>query len=189
MSLPAFSLMQDCRFIQPYLTSMDLVFVNIASQEQGIAFGKGSLTLDALDAACWINSRKDTPARILFDAVLSSHNLSPTQIRGYDNEVATPGAVAAAIRAGQADAGICSKGLAESHDLVFLPVAEEQYELVMRREMLDDPRIVTLISLIKSPEFRAHLDRSGAYLPLRPGGYGACLPIISRSGYPRPAIP
>jgi putative molybdopterin biosynthesis protein len=42
-------------------------------------------------------------------------------------------------------------------------VAQEQYDLVMRREMLDDPRIITLISLIKSPEFKAHLDRSGAY--------------------------
>ena len=168
MSLPAFSLMQDCRFIQPYLTSMDLVFVNIASQEQGIASVK-EVSLDALDAACWINSRKDTPARILFDALLSSHHLTPSRIRGYDNEVATPGAVAAAIRAGQADAGICSKGLAESHDLLFLPVAEEQYELVMRREMLDDPRIVTLISLVKSPEFRAHLDRSGAYCTTQTG--------------------
>jgi putative molybdopterin biosynthesis protein len=168
MSLPAFSLMQDCRFIQPYLTSMDLVFVNIASQEQGIASVK-EVSLDALDAVCWINSRKDTPARILFDAVLSSHNLTPSRIRGYDNEVATPGAVAAAIRAGQADAGICSKGLAESHDLLFFPVAEEQYELVMRREMLNDPRIVTLISLVKSPEFRAHLDRSGAYCTTQTG--------------------
>jgi putative molybdopterin biosynthesis protein len=93
----------------------------------------------------------------------------PSQIRGYDNEVATPGAVAAAVRAGQADAGICSKGLAESHDLMFLPVAHEQYELVMRREMLDDPRIVTLISLIKSPEFKVHLDRSGAYCTTQTG--------------------
>jgi putative molybdopterin biosynthesis protein len=168
MSLPAFSLMQDCRFIQPYLTSMDLVFVNIASQEQGIVSVK-EVSPDALDAVCWINSRKDTPARILFDALLSSHNLTPSRIRGYDNEVATPGAVAAAIRAGQADAGICSRGLAESHGLMFFPVAEEQYELVMRREMLDDPRIVTLISLIKSPEFRTHLDRSGAYSTIQTG--------------------
>jgi len=162
MSLPAFSILRDCRFIQPYLKSMDLVFVNIATQEQGIASIKKVLP-EALDAVCWINSRRDTAARILFDSLLSSHNLSPSHIRGYDNEVATPGAVAAAIRAGQADAGICSKGLAESHDLMFYPVAHEQYELVMRREMLDDPRIVTLISLIKNPEFKAHLDRSGVY--------------------------
>lgn len=168
MSLPAFSLLRDCRFIQPYLEPLDLVFVNIASQEQGIASAK-EVVPDALDAVCWINSRKDTPARILFDALLSSHNITPTQIRGYDNEVTVPGAVAAAVRAGQADAGICSKGLAESHDLRFYPVAQEQYELVMRREMLEDPRIVTLISLVKSPEFKAHLDRSGVYTTTQTG--------------------
>ncbi|MGD0534297.1 MAG: molybdopterin biosynthesis protein [Methanoregula sp.] len=168
MSLPAFSLLRDCRFIQPYLQSLDLVFVNIATQEQGIASAK-EISPDALDAVCWINSRKDTPARSLFDSLLSTHNLTPLRIRGYGNEVATPGAVAAAIRAGQADAGICSKGLAESHDLMFLPVAQEQYELVMQREMLDDPRIVTLISLIKSPEFKAHLDQTGAYCTTQTG--------------------
>ena len=168
MSLPAFSLLRDCRFIQPYLASLDLVFVNIASQEQGIASAK-EVSSDALDAVCWINSRKDTPARILFDSLLSSHHLAPSRIRGYDNEVATPGAVAAAVRAGQADAGICSKGLAATHGLQFTAVAQEQYELVMRREMLDDPRIVTLISLVKSPEFKAHLDRSGAYSTLQTG--------------------
>jgi putative molybdopterin biosynthesis protein len=168
MSLPAFSLLRDCRFIQPYLQSLDLVFINIATQEQGIASVK-EVSPDTLEAVCWVNSRRDTPARILFDSLLSSHNLPPSRIRGYDNEVATPGAVAAAIRAGQADAGICSKGLAASHGLMFLPITNEQYELVMRREMLDDPRIVTLISLIKSPEFKTHLDRSGAYCTTQTG--------------------
>jgi len=162
MSLPAFPLIQDCRFIRPYLDSLDLVFVNIASQEQGIAAAK-EISMDALDAVCWVNARRDSPARILFDSLLSSHGITSSQIRGYDNEAATPGATAAAIRAGQADAGICSKALAVSHGLRFYPVSQEHYELVMRREMLADPRMITLISLIKSPDFRAHLDRSGAY--------------------------
>ena len=81
---------------------------------------------DALDAVCWVNSRRDTPTRLLFDALLASHHLPPSRIRGYENEAATPGAVAAAVRAGQADAGICSEGLATSHGLLFLPVAQEQ---------------------------------------------------------------
>jgi putative molybdopterin biosynthesis protein len=161
MSLPAFSLIRECKTLLPYLESMDLVFVNIATQMQGIVSSNEVLP-DKLDAVCWINSRRDTPARHLFDALLASHNLSSSKIRGYENEAATPGAVAAAVRAGQADAGICSDGLAASHSLRFLPVAEEQYELVMRREMLADPRIVTLIALVQSPAFRAHLDRTGA---------------------------
>lgn len=168
MSLSAFSHIKDCIFLEPYLNSMDLVFVNIATQEQGIISSK-EVSLDALDTIRWINSRRDTAARILFDSLLLSHNLLPSKIQGYDNEVSVPGAVAAAVRTGHADAGICSKALAESHELMFLPVAQEQYELVMRREMLSDPRIVTLISLIKSPGFKAHLDRSGAYCTTKTG--------------------
>ena len=162
MSLPAFSIIRECKTLVPYLESMDLVFVNIATQEQGIVSAK-EIRPDALDAVCWVNSRRDTPTRLLFDALLASHHLPPSRIRGYENEAATPGAVAAAVRAGQADAGICSEGLATSHGLLFLPVAQEQYELVMRREMLSDPRIVTLIELVQSPAFKVHLDRSGAY--------------------------
>ncbi|HNX17029.1 MAG TPA: molybdopterin biosynthesis protein [Methanoregula sp.] len=168
MSLPAFSLIEECRSIQPYLKSMDLVFVNIATQEQGIV-SVNDVSPDALDKVCWVNSRRDTAARILFDSFLSTHNILPSRIRGYDHELAVPGAIAAAVRAGQADAGICSKGLADSHGLKFFPVAQEQYELVMRREMLNDPRIITLISLVKSPEFKAHLDRSGAYCTSQTG--------------------
>lgn len=168
MSLPSFNLLSECAFMQPYLKSMDLVFVNIAEQEQGIASAAG-ISLDALDKPCWVNTHKDLPTRILFDAILSSHHLDPSQIRGYNNEVATPGAVAAAIRAGQADAGVCSRGLAESHGLVFNAFEREQYELVMHREMLSDPRILTLISLIKSPEFKALLKRSGTYDTNRTG--------------------
>ena len=160
MSLPSFALLADCRFLQPYLKSMDLVFVNIAEQDQGIASVAG-VPPDALDSVCWINTQKDLPTRVLFDSLLSSHKVNPSRISGYTNEVATPGAVAAAIRAGQADAGICSRGFAESHGLVFKALEREQYELVMHRTMLDDPRIITLISLIKSPEFKAHLERSG----------------------------
>jgi len=162
MSLPAFSSLRECSFIRPFLDSLDLVFVNVASQEQGIAASR-EISLDALDEACWINSRRDSPARILFDSLIASRGITPARIRGYTNEAATPGAIAAAIKASQADAGICSEALARSHGLRFYPVSQEHYELVMRRTMLADPRIVTLISLVKSPEFKTHLDRSGAY--------------------------
>ncbi|HVP96128.1 molybdopterin biosynthesis protein [Methanoregula sp.] len=168
MSLPAFSLVRERTALLPYLESMDLAFLNIATQEQGIVSSK-EVSPDNLGALCWVNSRRDSPARLLFDAMLASRHLQLTQIRGYDNEAATPGAVAAAVRAGQADAGICSEGLATSHGLRFLPIAEELYELVMRREMLSDPRIATLVSLVRSPEFKAHLDRTGAYRTTQTG--------------------
>ena len=162
MSLPPFSTLQESRILMPYLKSMDLIFVNIATQKQGIVSVK-EIKTDTINSICWVNSRKDTPARHLFDTFLLSHQIEPSRIRGYDNEAATPGAVAAAVLAGQADAGICSQGLAEKHGLMFTPVTAEQYELVMRREMLDDPRIVTLISLVKSPAFKMDLDRNGFY--------------------------
>ena len=162
MGLPAFSLLKDCGSLLPHLEAMDLVFVNVATQNQGIVSVR-EVRLDALDEVCWVNSRRDTPARLLFDNLLKSRHLTPAAIRGYENEAAFPGSVAAAVKAGQADAGICSEWLAVKHGLRFLPVAQEQYELVMRREMLADPRILNLITLVKSPAFRSRLESAGAY--------------------------
>jgi len=140
MSLPAFSSLRECSFIRPFLDSLDLVFVNVASQEQGIAASK-EISLDALDEVCWINSRRDSPARILFDSLLASHGISPTQIRGYTNEAATPGAIACSHKGGP---GRCrylfGRPLPGHTVLRFHPVSQEHYELVMRRTMLADPR-------------------------------------------------
>ena len=74
-----------------------------------------------------------------------------------------PQAVAAVIRNGFADAGVCTSSVAGAYGLQFVPIANEDYELAVKREMLNDSRICTLISLIKSPSYKTILEKTGGY--------------------------
>ena len=47
--------------------------------------------------------------------------------------------------------------------LSFKPVATERYEIAIRREHLDDPRVAELCSSLTSPAFKEIMGRLGGY--------------------------
>jgi putative molybdopterin biosynthesis protein len=164
VSLPvaSYPISQGDPLVQLQHLPADLAFVHIAKIEQGIASREG-LTFDDLPGVRFINTRKDSPSRQVFDAILRTRNIPPSRINGYLQEVYGPQAVAAAIRNGFADAGMCTSGIAGKYGLRFVPLAYENYELALQREMLADPRICTIIGLIRSPAYQAVLKRTGGY--------------------------
>jgi len=168
LSLPAHSLLPACQLMLRNIPTEELVFIHIATIEQGIA-SRHSLTFEDLPHVRFINTRKESPARMVLDALLSSKGIKPDDINGYRQEVNGPQAVAAAIRNGFADAGMCTSSVAKASGLTFTPVAFEDYELAVRRDMLNDPRMATLISLIRSPEYRGILEAMGGYDSSRTG--------------------
>ena len=162
LTLPAPSLLEDCRFLVQHIPNDGLILVHLAMMEQGIA-SREPITLDDLPRLRWINSRKDTSIRVVFDNLLKERGLAPSQIDGYGHEVTGVQTIAAAIRNGFADAGMCSSGVAHAYGLHFLPVAHEHYELAFRHDMLCDGRIMEIVQLVQSPEFKKLLDDSGGY--------------------------
>jgi putative molybdopterin biosynthesis protein len=162
LSLPARSLLTSYQPLIKFLETGDLAFIHIATTELGIASSEG-LGLKDLVHARFINTRRESPARMVLDALLAAEGIDPSQVNGYLQEVHGPPAVAAAIRNGFADAGMCTSSIASAAGLRFVPVAHEDYELAVRREMLEDPRIRTLVSLIRSPAYRQILIRMGGY--------------------------
>lgn len=162
LSLPAHSLLTSYEPLITYNEGLDLAFIHLATMELGIASRDGLDTGD-LPHAKFINTRKGTPSRSILDGLLKKEGINPALVDGYLLEVHGPQAVAAAILNGFADAGMCTSGIAVAEGLQFVPVAHEDYELVVRREMLYDPRISTLVSLVTSPRFRAILQKKGGY--------------------------
>jgi putative molybdopterin biosynthesis protein len=140
----------------------ELAFIHVATIEIGIVSRDG-LNISDLTRARFINTRKDTPSRTVLDTLLATKGIDPPEVNGYLQEVHDSPAVAAAIRNGFADAGICTSSIASASGLRFVPVAYEDYELAVRRELLTDPRIGMLISLIRSPAYRAILGKTGGY--------------------------
>jgi molybdate-binding protein/transcriptional regulator with XRE-family HTH domain len=63
-------------------------------------------------------------------------------------------AVAEAIRAGWADAGVCLRLAGEEAGLDFLSVREEAYDLCLPDAARDDPRIEALLNVLRSTDYR-----------------------------------
>src|SRR5262249_6512487 len=75
--------------------------------------------------------------------------------------------VGEAIRSGWADVGVCLRLACEEGRLVFLPVAEESYDLCFRRDRAADLRIAMLVQTIRSSEYRHCLTELPGYQPQR----------------------
>ena len=77
---------------------------------------------------------------MLLDYELKKAGIDPSSLPGYEREVTTHIAVALAVKSGEADAGMCVYSAAKALGLPFVPVAQERYELAIRREHREDPR-------------------------------------------------
>jgi putative molybdopterin biosynthesis protein len=168
LSLPSGSLLSEYQALNRHIPPGDTIFVHIATIGHGIASRDG-FGPDDITKVRFINTKSESPARVILDALLSFRGIDVSRVNGYLNEVSGPTAVAFAIRNGSADAGICTAGIAESHGLKFVPIASEDYELVIRRDIPSDPRLMALIMLIRSPAYRTLLEKAGGYITDRTG--------------------
>jgi putative molybdopterin biosynthesis protein len=152
----------NTEYLRKYLpgTSVDLVCV--AGRQQGIVSRTG-LALADLPGKTFINRQKGSGTRMLLDYELKKAGIDPASLPGYNREVTTHIAVALAVKSGEADAGMCVTSAAKALGLPFVPVAQERYELAIRREHREDSRIRELTAAIRSAEFREILDRLGGY--------------------------
>jgi hypothetical protein len=106
---------------------------------------------------------------VLLDHELNQRGLDSAQISGYSREEHTHLAVAAAVAAGRADAGMGILAAARAFGLDFIPVAREPYDLVLRASMVDDELLAPLWALLQEPDFQAHIESLGAIRAVRPG--------------------
>ncbi|HEY0716376.1 MAG TPA: substrate-binding domain-containing protein [Streptosporangiaceae bacterium] len=78
-----------------------------------------------------VNREPGAEARRLLDHALSEAGIDAGQLPGYRTQVTGHLQVAAAISAGLADAGIASEPAALAYGLAFVPLAAEQFNLVI----------------------------------------------------------
>jgi len=71
--------------------------------------------------------------------------------------------VAQAIRAGRADCGIATRGVAQAAGVGFVPLLWERFDLVMRQRDYFRPPLQALIGFMGTPLLRARADELGGY--------------------------
>jgi putative molybdopterin biosynthesis protein len=152
----------NTEYLKKYLPGEELVVLCVAGRQQGIVSRDG-VTFNELPVHRFINRQKGSGTRMLLDFELKRAGIDPSSVRGYGREATTHLAVALAVKCGEADAGMCVYSAAKAFGLRFIPVAQERYELVIRKTNMDDPRITALCDAIASPAFREILERLGGY--------------------------
>jgi len=156
----------DIRRVIPHAP---VVLVHLVRREQGLLIQTGNPKrieqLKDLTRAgvTFVNRQPGSGTRVLLDYQLQQSKLDPRAIRGYEREEFTHMAVAVAIASQLADVGLGVKSAAHALGLDFIPVGEEQYDLVFLRSFLDAEHGAKLFQTIRSADFRKAVEALGGY--------------------------
>lgn len=134
---------------------------------QGIMVKKGNplniKTIEDLKNVRFVNRQRGSGTRILLDFLLDRYGISKSEINGYTNEEFTHTAVAALVKADNADAGLGIYSAAKMYDLDFIPICNEEYDFIIDNRFINDSKVKAFLSVLKSENFKNRLDELGGY--------------------------
>lgn len=110
-----------------------------------------------------VNREPGAEARRLLDAERERLGLAPEDLAGYDTQATGHLQVASAVAAGLADAGVASEPAATAYGLAFIPLAEEQFSLVIPVEHTASREVQALFKVLSSPWLLAQLASLPGY--------------------------
>ncbi len=162
-------------YIKRYLKGIRVSVFNLVLRDQGLIIAKGNpkgikgINDVTRDDIIFVNRQAGSGTRVLLDYKLEQLGIKPETIEGYDYEEFTHMAVAVDVLSVAADCGMGIFAAAKALNLDFIPLAREQYDLIIPSSMLDNPNIQVLIETIGSQNFRDRITALGGYDPARSG--------------------
>jgi putative molybdopterin biosynthesis protein len=155
--------------IERHLGGREIVLVHLAGRVQGLIVPPGNprgltrLEDLARPDILFVNRQRGSGTRVLFDYELKRRGVSAEDVRGYERDEYTHLAVAADVASGAADAGLGILAAARALGLGFVPLFNEQYQLVIPREHYESDLLAPLLEILRGPAFRAEVDALGGY--------------------------
>jgi len=143
--------------------------IKLFKRQQGFLVRKGnparihSVKDLAVTGAFFVNRQPGAGTRVLFDHLLKEAGIDPGSINGYDNIAITHYEAAARIPGGSAVATLGVKAAAEAFGTDFIPVTEEDFELVIPERFIDHPGILILLEALSDERWRSEVDSLGGY--------------------------
>lgn len=157
-------------FVKTMLPGIPAILVHIGKRTEGFYVAKGNPKsikgwedLRRLDISI-VNRERGSGARILLDEHLKLLGVQGKTLTGYGRECLSHLAVASTISRGGGDFGLGNeKAALQVQNIDFIPLQEESYDLVMRKEDLDKPPFKAILDIVSSSAFRAELEGIGGY--------------------------
>ena len=152
-------------FVKKLMPGIPAVLINLSYRTQGFYVRKGNpkkitgwRDLARSDISI-LNRHAGSSARILLDGHLHKLGLPAARVRGYHKEMKSHLTVAAAIAEGEADIGIGTERISKQIDGIdFIPLIEERFDLVIRRDLLEVQSFESLIKVLTSAPFKREIS-------------------------------
>jgi len=162
-------------YIRRYIKGLKIAVFHLTLRDQGLIVAKGNpkgiegiKDLSRTDIA-FVNRQAGSGTRVLLDYHLKQSGITSDVIRGYDHEEFTHMAVAVDVLSGAADCGMGIYAAARALSLDFVPIAREQYDLLIPSRLLDQPNIQAVLNTVRSDHFRERILSLGGYDPSKSG--------------------
>lgn len=141
-------------------------------RRQGIVFRRGDARFEARDAPAavaaaladpdclMVNRNPGAGTRVLLDQLLGA-----ARPDGYQNQLRSHNAVAAAVAQGRADWGMAIDVAARAYGLGFLPYADEHYDFAVAQARASRPAVAAFTQALADAGVRQRLTELGFALP------------------------
>ena len=151
------------------------LMVNFARWELGLAVKPGN-PLGVRGVADFarpglriVNRETGSGARLVLDRALGELDIDSRHVAGYERELSGHLEIAAAVAAGEADAGLTLRVAAEAWGLGFVRVREERYDLVILEREMDSPPVRAMLDALNSRSLAGEVSQLCAYDTSRMG--------------------
>jgi putative molybdopterin biosynthesis protein len=147
----------------------DAVMIGFCRREQGFLLPPGNpLAIATIDDVIAKRARtalrpKGAGAQLLLLALLHRAKAALDQLAAVAPVCPTGPDIAQAIRAGRADTGIATRGVANAAGLDFVPIVWEPFDLVMRQRDYFHAPLQALIDFLRADEFATRARELGGY--------------------------
>ena len=156
----------NASYVRSLMPGIPAVLINVSYRTQGFYVQKGNprnikgwSDLGRKDIAI-LNRRVGSSARILLDTQLKRLGIPAATVKGYDKIMKSHLTMAAAIANGEADLAIGTERISRQiEDLDFIPLLEERYDFVIKKELLGTEAVQKLLAVLNSPAFRGEVAR------------------------------
>lgn len=154
-------------FVQHLVAEQDVMLVNLALREYGLLCARANPAKItgvrdlARRGVRLVNRSPGSGARLWLQRHLRQARLDPTAIPGWQSGAPTYDAAARAIQSGAADVSPGLRATAMKFGLAFIPLGQERFDLAIRRQIFETPRVQSLLHIMSTADYR----RFSATLP------------------------
>jgi putative molybdopterin biosynthesis protein len=156
-------------YIKRFFPDRQIKMITLAHRTQGLIVARGNpkqvsgLHDVARQDITFINRNRGSGTRIWLDERLNEIGLDQEMVNGYTKELYSHTGIAQAIKLGTADVGIGLIAAAFDEDLDFIPLFDEQYDLVIPGDQIEDPTILEMLDYLSTARYRQSINSLEGY--------------------------